>query len=249
MEGSILQDALSLKRSNNEVVKFIVELDAQKLSIALQAFSDLKKKIKTYLIDTPVLTVHDCAAQDVLIKIQQDYLFEADKILTSLASNSNDDFVYDSLDFDELNDMQDYLYRWFSHHEYVQGLFDIGSLIVGLSIPDSLTIYVSEARECYAFQQYNAVYGICRTILEIAIRYRCQRKGILKFNKRKVIDIDEYHPSELINKCTQGGLRDSVKTIYKATSSLLHGSKTVNSDDARLMFKDTLKVVQDLYKH
>lgn len=248
MEGSILQDVLSLKQSNNEVVKFIVEFDAQKLSIALQAFSDLKKKIKTYLIDNPVLTVHDHAAQDVLIKIQQDYLFEADKILT-LASNSNDDFEYDSLDFDELNDMQDYLYSWFSHHDYVRGLFDIGSLIVGLSIPESLNIYVSEARECYAFQQYNAVYGICRTVLEIAIRHRCQRKGILKPNKSKVIDIDEYRPSELINKSTQGGLRDRVKNIYRETSSLLHGSKTVNSDDAKHMFKNTLKVVQDLYKH
>lgn len=83
--------------------------------------------------------------------------------------------------------------------------------------------------------------GYCRTILEIAIRHRCERMGIIKHQKGKIVDFDVYRPGELINKATRGSLRDKVKEIYRDTSALLHGRKTVNSDDAKKMFKDTFK--------
>lgn len=47
----------------------------------------------------------------------------------------------------------------------------------------------------------------------------------------------------------RGELRERVKNIYENTSTLLHGRKTVNSVDAKKMFKDTLKAVQDLYEY
>jgi hypothetical protein len=249
MKDSILEDALSLKRANNQVVKFVVEFDIDELSKALQLFSDLKKKIKTTLIENPIAIIHDHSAQDVLKKIQQEEPFQADVILKNLIPESERGSGYDELQFEELDELQDLLYTWFSHHEYVRGLYDIGSLIIGITIPQSLKTYVSEARQCYAFQQYNAVYGLCRTILETAIRHRCERKGLIKKQNENVIDYFQYKPSDLINKCTHGDVREKVKDIYKNTSGLLHGRKTVNSDDTKKMFKDTLKVVQTLYSN
>ena len=63
----------------------------------------------------------------------------------------------------------------------------------------------------------------------------------------KIIEFDSYRPSELINKSTRGSLRDRVKSIYSDTSVLLHGRKTVKKDDAKKMFKNSLRTVQELY--
>ncbi len=176
-------------------------------------------------------------------KIQQEEPFQADNILKRIETQTGESFDYDKLEYDEIEELQDLFYSWFSHYEYLEGLYEIGSLVIGFSIPDVLKAYVSEARTCYAFQQYNAVYGLCRTILEITIRHRCQRKGIIRHQEDNIVDFDEYRPGELINKSTRGALRERVKEIYSDTSTLLHGRKTVSSDDAKRMFKDTLKVV------
>jgi len=248
LDGVLRQDAIELKKLDKQAVKLVLEWNIEELFETLQKYMDLKKKIKKNLIDYPIANIHDNAAQEILRKIQQEEPFQADNILKGIETQTGKSFDYDKLEYDEMEELQDLFYSWFSHYEYLEGLYEIGSLIVRFSIPDTLKAYVSEARTCYAFQQYNAVYGLCRTILEIAIRHRCQRKGIIRHQKENVVDFDEYRPAELINKSTRGALRERVKEIYSDTSALLHGRKTVSSDDAKRMFKDTLKVVQDLYE-
>jgi len=248
LDGILRQDAIKLKKLNKLSVKLILEWDIEKLAEVLQNYIDLKKEIKKNLIDYPIANIHDIAAQEILRKIQQEEPFQADNILKTFEYQMGESFEYDKLDYEDIEELSDLFYSWFSHHEYLEGLYEIGSLIVGFSVPDTLETYISEARTCYAFQQYNAVYGLCRTILEISIRHRCERKGIIRHQKGSIVDFDEYRPGELINKSTRGALRDQVKEIYTNTSALLHGRKTVSSDDAKKMFKDTLKVVQDLYE-
>ncbi|MBE9547337.1 MAG: hypothetical protein IMF10_07575 [Proteobacteria bacterium] len=245
----LTQDAIKLKRIDQLIVKLILEWNIDELFKTIQEFMDLRKKIKKDLIDYPTAKIHDTQAQEILSKIIQEEPFQADNFLKALENKTGESYDFDKLEYDEIEELSDLFYSWFSHYEYLEGLYEIGSLIVGFSIPDTLKSYVSEARTCYAFQQYNAVYGLCRTILEIAIRHRCERKGIIKHQKGKIVDFDVYRPGELINKATRGPLRDKVKEIYSDTSALLHGRKTVNSDDAKKMFKDTLRVVQDLYGH
>ncbi|MFC1556954.1 hypothetical protein ACFL6I_19655 [candidate division KSB1 bacterium] len=68
----------------------------------------------------------------------------------------------------------DLFYSWFSHYEYIEGFCSIGTLILEKGkIPDYLAHFLDEARICYAFQQYSAVYSLCRTILEITVRNVC----------------------------------------------------------------------------
>jgi len=248
IESQITQDALELTKLNRMVVKFVVEWNPNELSKTLQKYIEIKKKIKTALIDNPVVKIHDRAAQDVLNKLYQDD-FPADKIIKIFESQSQESVRLDGLDEAEIEELgSDLFYSWYSHYEYIEALFDIGSLIVGISIPESLTSYVFEVRSCYAFQQYNAVYGLCRTILETAVRHACERKGLIKKSGGKVIDFESYKPSELINKAATGKLREKLKSIYSNTSTMLHGRKTINSEDAKTMFRNTLQAVQDLYK-
>lgn len=248
IEGQITQDALELTKLDRLVVKFVVEWNPEELSKSLHEYIQVKRKIKTALIDNPVVKIHDRTAQDVLKKLNHDD-FQADKLIRMIESQSQETVSLDGLDEAEIEELgSDLFYSWYSHYEYIEALYDIGSLIVGISIPDSLTSYVSEARSCYAFQQYNAVYGLCRTILETAVRHTCERKGLIKKSGGMVIDFDSYKPSELINKAATGMLRERLKNIYSNTSTMLHGRKTINSEDAKTMFRNTLEAVQDLYK-
>jgi len=248
IESQITQDALKLIKLNKMVVKFVVEWNPLELSKTLQNYIEIKKKIKKALIDNPVVKIHNHAAQNVLNKLYQDDL-PADKIIKIFESQSQESVRFDGLDEAEIEELgSELFYSWYSHHEYIEALFDIGSLIVGISIPKSLTSYVSEVRFCYAFQQYNAVYGLCRTILETAVRDACERKGLIKKSGGNVIDFESYKPSKLINKIATGNLREKLKTIYRNTSTMLHGRKTINSEDAKTMFRHTLRAVQELYK-
>jgi hypothetical protein len=243
----LTQDALKLKKLDQLAVKHVLEWNVDELCKTLQNFGELKKKIKTDLIDHPIAKIHDNVACEIIRKISQEELFQAESIIKNIENGMGESFGFDKLTFDEVENLRDLFDSWFSYHEYLRGLYEIGTLAVGYSVPDTLKKYVSEARECFAFQQYNAVYGLCRTIIEIAIRHRCERKKIIRISKDEVIDLDSYRPGELINKSTSGPLRERVRNIYSDTSSLLHGRKTVKAADAKEMFKKTLKAVQDLY--
>jgi hypothetical protein len=237
-----------LDRLNRDVVKAVVEWNPDNIGKSLKEYIATKVKIKTALIDFSVAKIHDHLAKNVLSKIGQGEPFQADKIIKMLESQSEEKVSLEALDDSEIEQLgSDLFYSWYSHYEYIEALYDIGSLIVSITIPEALKTYVSEARSCFAFQQYNAVYGLCRTILESAIRHTCERKGLLK-SVGKVVDIESYKPAELINKAAKGDLRDRIRDIYSKTSTLLHGRKTIKSEDAKIMFRDTLKAVQDLYK-
>lgn len=234
--AQLTQDALRLKELDKLSVKFVLEGNRKELVRTLTEFIELKKKIKKNLIECPIAKIHNKIAQEVLKKISQEEIFQTEKILGSS----------DELDFDEKDELRDLFYSWFSHFEYLEGLYEIGSLVVGYSVPDFLESYVSGARLCYAFQQYNAVYGLCRTIIEIAIRDKCERMQIIRKDE-KIIDFNFHSPRKLINKCTKGSLRDSLHNILDDTNILIHGRKTVEKKGAKQMFKDTLRAVQELY--
>lgn len=233
IEAQLTENAIKLDRLNRDVVKAVVEWNPDNIGKSLKEYIDTKVKIKTALIDFPVAKIHDHLAKNVLSKIGQGESFQADNIIKILESQSEEKVSLERLDDTEIEQLgSDLFYSWYSHYEYIQALYDIGSLIVSITIPEALKTYVSEARSCFAFQQYNAVYGLCRTILESAIRHTCERKGDLK-RGGNVVDIESYKPAELINKAARGDLRDRVKDIYSKTSTLLHGRKTIKSEDAK----------------
>ena len=156
----------------------------------------------------------------------------------------------DGLDFDEQSNLGSNLfYSWISDYEYMEGLFKIGSLLIGTSIPNILERYVDQARKCYALQQYLSVYALCRTILEISVRDIGQRKGRLPRDKVKVKHTELRKLHYMKNKVVPKFLKGDAGRIYDRTSGLIHGRKTIGKEDAYDMFKRTLELVQKLYDY
>ncbi len=251
-ELALTRKALRLETLDKLVIKSVLESKGGQWTDAITEFYGLKRELKKYLMDRPIVKVADKNAQKILLKISKNELFVSDKLLKHLEGISQVDLNIDSLSEDEIEELGSLMFQsWFSKYEYVQGMYDISPLIVGITVPNSLKEFISEARNCFAFQQYNAVYSLCRTIIEVTIRDIATRRKLIRKNNKSVIYFERYdrdNVKELINKTSHGTLRDTIASLYyDKTSFLIHGHKTISYEDAKNMFVDTLTAVQDLY--
>jgi hypothetical protein len=140
------------------------------------------------------------------------------------------------------------LYSWISHHEFVRDLFKVNTLIFQATIPAGLRQYINEVRNCFAFQQYNAAISLCRTILEAAAKDICQKKGFLKPNGDNVPKVNPDIFSQCIKAISRDELkRRAVKLYYRDACPIIHGDRTVTSDEALCILRNTTEVVQQLY--
>ena len=246
------KNALRLQEVNRLAVKATIEGALVDLFTLLDEFKNLKKSIKIFLIDTAVPKVDNKKAQMIFKQIVSEHVFEADKMIVNIENITGTDLNVDQLTPDETEQLEsDLFYSWFSGYEYVNALYEIGSLILTISVPKILEDFVREARSCFAFQQYNALYSLCRTIIEVAIRDICTRKGFIKAKDDNVIIFEQYQKdniSQLINKITRGRLRFKIKDIYYGkTSFLIHGHKTATRIEAKSIFRETMTSIQELY--
>ena len=237
---SLEQDFKKLKKLDKQIKKNITEGNFDTIKETLVEFMVLKEEIKKELMEHSTYKIKDRLLLPTIKKVQQNELFLADTILKN-KDNPEKKFEYDMLEDYEIDELQDVLYVWFGPDQYIRSLYEIGTLIVSISIPVFLKIYVSEARQCYAFQQYNAVYGLCRTILETAVRHTCERKGLIGKGHRSK---PKY--GTLVKKFNIG-LKDKLQKNYKDMSEMLHGGKTISCGEARAMFKKTLETVEEVY--
>jgi hypothetical protein len=250
-EIRISELALWLKELDKSITKSIMEKSSEDITQLVFEFTLIRKLLKTYIMDKPVLKIHNRGAQSIIKKISEDHTFAADKYINDLENIAGEEIHLNELDVDELDDIaNDIFLNWYSQYDYVMNLYKIRSLILGISVPNNLKKFIEEARRCYAFQQYNAVYSLCRTILEISIKDICERKGIIKKRKDNVSDIDDYKIGSLIDKISTGELKNRVKNIYyHQTSILIHGGKIVTPKETEDMFLRTLQTIEQLYEH
>lgn len=237
---------------NRLVVKAVTKGQSKEMLKLLDEFRLLKKTLKIGLIDTSIPKINDKKAKEVMHRIIAEHVFEADKIIAHFEGVSGEKLNVNELDPEETDQLEsDLFYSWFSGYEYVNGLYEIGTVILGTAVPKILMKFVDEARSCFAFQQYNALCSLCRTILEVAVRDICKRKQFIKENNDNVIPFDNYNKdniSQLINKISWGELRKKIKDIYyNKTSFLIHGHKTIKRKEAKELFRETIMVVQYLY--
>ena len=246
------KNALRLQEVNRLAVKATIEGALVDLFTLLDEFKNLKKSIKLFLIDAAVPKVDNKKAQMIFKQIVSEHVFEADKMIANIENITGADLNVDQLTPDETEQLEsDLFYSWFSGYEYVNALYEIGSLILTISVPKISEDFVREARSCFAFQQYNALYSLCRTIIEVAIRDICTRKGFIKEKDDNVIIFEQYQKdniSQLINKISRGSLKFKIKDIYYGkTSFLIHGHKTATRKEAKVIFRETMASIQELY--
>ena len=247
----------SLKAAMKADSEQATELFRKVLELAIEQ-RDVKKNIKTILIDYSVAKIHDPVAKETLRKVQQDYPFFTDRLSESLrrspsekeneGENSGLDFYFlnDELTLADCDPLVDTFYSWMDPYTYLNGLYDIGALIVDTSVPPLLVEFLREARDCYALEQNNAVFSLCRTVIEIAAKNRYERLGLGKRDLVNSPDQDRNYGRYYIDQSTSGELRTRAQNEYIAACEIVHGERMVGKDEAREMLKRTLSLVQDL---
>jgi hypothetical protein len=245
---SIQEDALRLLTLDRRLIRAVVEWNPDELSTAVVEYQSLRKSLKVRLLDEPVSLVENAEAAEVIKKILGGCGLPSDKVIEQLSSHLSADGMLTEFDDEEITQLgADLFYNWFSHHEYITGLAELRPLLVRAKVADSVSRLVRQAKDCYAFQQYDAAYSLCRTIIEASVRDICVRCQLFPNLGENVVLFEKHRWCDLRDKVSSGSLRDSLKMLYADLSTVLHGRKSVSRVDAHRAFKNTLQMVEQLY--
>lgn len=242
----LLREASAMIEADRKVVKAVIESNFEDLPKHLAEFQDSGIKVRKNLGWYGVIDGIDNAAKEVLLRAQRK--FPTDHILEQLTKKSGDDAFFYNLSEEEIDELcSDLFYSWISHYDYARGIFKVNALILQTTIPKELAKYVREARNCFAFQQYNAVVSMCRTILEAAAKDLCEKQGFFTIDKN-VISINPRIFNQLINAVCRGDLKQrAVRIYYSDGCPVVHGDRSITADEALRVLRATLDVTQELY--
>ena len=132
--------------------------------------------LRTRILDESAISIEDTTARQILHKISSGDGLHSDKVVKRLKELSGDDLAvgeFDDADMEKLGD--ELFYSWYSHHNYVTALAELRPLILQSDTSESVKHLVGQVKGCYAFQQYDAAFALCRTLLEASIRDICVR--------------------------------------------------------------------------
>ncbi|MGO8929713.1 MAG: hypothetical protein ACLQU3_22835 [Limisphaerales bacterium] len=150
------------------------------------------------------------------------------------------------IELSEIEDMDQagmrLLYSWLAPRDYALALSRVNALISPISVPETLRQVVEEARQCYAFQQPNAVYSLSRTILETAVNDICVRIGRMPNH-----DLRKWSFCCRLGFLLSGPRHTQALDHYHLLCRLVHGGTTVTSGDALTALAETLGYVSHLY--
>jgi len=251
LTAKLTEKGIRIKQISKSIIKAICDgnIDDNFFNL-ISEYIVSKKEAKILLAERPSIQIINREAQDIIRKISHEEPLEIDRYIDLIWAELNQEIHWEEFNWDEIEHLAEkHFLIWGSHLDYTRHYLSISSLILGINVPDILKAFVLEAKYCFAFEKYIAVYALCRTILETSIRDMCIRKGIIQRNKDNIIDFSKYRISEdMIYKVSSGDLKKEMVDIYKDTSFLIHGHKTIDNKKAQEMFKRTLKTVENLYK-
>lgn len=246
---SLQDDLLRLAALDRRVIRDVMEKEHQKdLKDALTEYMNLRKNIRIHLLDLPVAPIDDADAATLLRKIAGGKELPTDKLIKHLSSGSDPGKLPEEFSGEDIEEIgSDLFYSWFSHFEYIAGLAELRPLVVRGSVAESVTRLVGQIKDCYAFQQYDAAYTLCRTVIEASIRDICVRRQLFPDLGENVILFEKFSWTQLRDKVSSGSLRERLRSLYSDLSAVLHGRRSVAKDEARHVFEETLQVVEELY--
>ena len=246
---SLQDDALRLGALDQQVVRALVERDDHALRTAWVAYVDLRERLRTVLLDKSAAQVSDSSAAEILRRVGSGEGLSSDEIIDRLVASSDQDQSTPEFDDSTLEELgSELFYSWYSHHEYVRALGELRPLILRGTAPQSVKHLTWQVKQCYAFQQYDAAYALCRTLLEASIRDICVRRRLFPDLGENVILFEKYRWSQLRDKVSSGPLRTKLKDLYARLSAVLHARSTVGAEEARKTFGETLEVIEWMYE-
>jgi hypothetical protein len=243
------------------IVRAIIEWQTDKWARYFSEFADIKTQLRKTLVEESLVHLPGSADTDVrgvLKTIAADELLPVEKALSGGPLKNALPGPLTEYDFEELG--RESLYSWMSHVEYAEGLYRAGALVVACGeIPKNLKRFTAEARQCYAFQQYNAVCALCRTMLEIAVKDIAIAFGVIPRDTGKVSHLAAHGRkpqgpdlSEMIHQITEHSemrhLRDPLHRVRQSTNAVIHGSRSVSENEALRILKETLSAIHRLYE-
>jgi hypothetical protein len=241
-------DLLALAALDRRVIRAVIESDWENLKTALTEYHALRKGIRIRLLNQTAVSIGDTEAAALLQRITTGEGLPTDKVIEHLHSVSGFDQPLEEFGEDELEALgSDLFYSWFSHYEYISGLAELRPLVVSGSAGESVSRLVRQVKDCYAFQQYDASYSLCRTVIEASIRDICVRRQFFPDLGENVILFERFNWSQLRDRVSSGILRQRLSSLYSDLSAVLHGRRSVSKDEARRAFEDTLQVIEQLY--
>lgn len=241
-------DLLELAARDRRVIRAFMESDRSGLQTAVNEYQTLSREIRTHLLDQAAVSISDPNAVSILQRITTGEGLSTDKFLLQLNSIVDPSKIPEELDGFDLESLgSDLFYSWFSDYEYIRGLAELRPLVLRGTAGEGVSRLVREIKDCYAFQQYDAAFSLCRTAIEASVRDICLRRGLFPGLGQNVILFEEFRWSQLRDRVSSDGLREQLRDLYRDLSTVLHGRRTVSKDEARRAFKSTLQAIEQLY--
>ena len=224
---TVQDDALRLRELERLVVQ-TTDSNTEDFGHALESYLKLKATLKRQILDESTISVEDPTARKVLRRIV--------KAIEE----------FEDADIEELGTQ--IFYSWYSHYEYVSALGELRPLTLGCDTSESVRRLVEQTKRCYAFQQYDAAFGLCRILLEASIRDICVRRRLFPDLGEDDVLYEHLSWYKLRNKVSTGDLNGKLEKLYSRLSKVLHARRTVVPHDAREAYLETLQVVENLYE-
>jgi hypothetical protein len=242
----LLQDKLlELGARDRRVIRAFVEVNAKDLTAALNEYQALRTDIREQLLDPSVVSISDTRAVALLQKITTGEGLLTDKLLKQLYAPEDVPNELDGIDLDQLG--SDLFYSWFSDFEYIKGLAELRPLAIRGEVGESVSRLIRQIKNCYALQQYEAAFSLCRTAVEASVRDICVQRKLFPDLGENVILFEEFKWSTLRDRVSSGQLRERLLVLYRELSTVLHGRRTVSKEEARHAFENTLQTIERLY--
>lgn len=257
MTDEMIQKALRLKELDKLIIKAIATSDVDSFANCIVEFNTTMKLIRSYGLEHPLINIQEIDDLNARLIIQKVMSGEPFSVEKAMFGSTIEEYLKGELDETDIEKLgSDLFYSWFSHYEYIQGLYEIGALTLSCGkVPDNLSRFFDEARHCYTFQQFNAMYSICRTILEICIKDVATACKILPvdFHNIRHLSSRTYDLCMLINQLCDNfkmfdTIREQLHKIRKGTNYIIHGNRLVKRDEAKDMLRETLLVIHRLYE-
>lgn len=224
-----------------------IQLNQKDHELAKESF-DLKQEIIEVIAKESTFTLASPLLKELLIHVQSYELDIAGEIVNGLGVLANEviDKLVDPADVDlAVTDYMILLLEKEKNKTYCMASQKV--LITNIKTPNKLSKFITEAKANICDENYNAVFSLCRTILEIALKDVGIRTGIVEdiINSRQFYK--KYPPYELIDSVSKGQLCGRIHLLYDSISPLVHGYKTVGKVRAIDTYEETLDVIEELY--
>jgi hypothetical protein len=240
----------------------IDERDIPKAHAYLQSYHRVRQDIRLSLLPHSVAALPEITDRGVLDRLQK----------ISSGDDLPDGFLrglfQDTLDLERLQSLSDDLFfSWFDPYDYVEGLYEVGSLVLGVGrLPDFLEDLVNELRNGFVFQQYNATCALSRTVLEVCVRDVFVRAGLDDPHSRNYVYVEQriargsnrwLFDAETPSLAGMIGLlcllrpyrllKQPLRDLVDRGNNIVHGQVKVDRREAKHMLRATLQVIHDLY--